>query len=460
MDACIETDDNGLIKDVNQAVAALLQSRREFLIGKPLGLFVTEGFRAAFYEWLARQRHLDRPTVFETRLRRGRLPPAEVVVTVSAEPWNGEEPGGLRWVLRDVSEVRRVEQALMAERQLLDSVIDAAQAIIIVLDAGGRVVRSNPYLHAVSGYGPRELYGRDWADVLLYPEQRPALRQLVLQATTRGLVKSDVVPLRTRSGPPREVVWSARGLPEGVAGAAVLIGHDVTELQDAQRQSLQAERLAAIGQIAAGLAHESRNALQRIQACLTMLALRARGNPEALDLIDRAQKAQDDLHHLLDDVRSYAASLEPHPVATDLAAVWREAWDDVVALQGSDPADLCEDLEGTDVVCDIDPFHFKRVFRNIFENALAVGADRVEVTARRLPGALEALEVRVRDNGPGFTPPVLSRLFEPFLTTKTHGTGLGLAICRRIVEAHGGTIEAGAGGPGAEIRITLPRRMP
>src|SRR5581483_11665690 len=200
--------------------------------------------------------------------------------------------------------------------------------------------------------------------------------------------------------------------------------------------------------------------LQRIQACLSLLALRFRDNREALDLIDRAQKAQDDLHHLFDDVRSYAASLEPRPVAANLAGVWREAWDDVIALRGSDPAELHEHLGGTDVVCDIDPFQFKRVFRNVFENALAVGADRVEVTARRPPGAREALEVRVRDNGPGFPPRVLARLFEPFFTTKTHGTGLGLAICRSIVEAHGGTIDAGADGPGAEIRITLPRRTP
>jgi len=64
--------------------------------------------------------------------------------------------------------------------------------------------------------------------------------------------------------------------------------------------------------------------------------------------------------------------------------------------------------------------------------------------------------VRVRDNGPGFTPAARGRLFEAFFTTKTRGTGLGLALCKRVVDEHGGRIEAGADGPGAEVIITLP----
>ena len=75
-------------------------------------------------------------------------------------------------------------------------------------------------------------------------------------------------------------------------------------------------------------------------------------------------------------------------------------------------------------------------------------------------GGREAVQVSLRDNGPGFPPEVRRRLFEPFYTTKAKGTGLGLAICQRVVEAHGGRIEAGPDGPGAEILITLPRRMP
>ena len=105
----------------------------------------------------------------------------------------------------------------------------------------------------------------------------------------------------------------------------------------------------------------------------------------------------------------------------------------------------------------------EQVFRNIFENALAACSDPVEVRVLCNEAQLDdapALHVGVHDNGPGLTPEVRRRLFEPFFTTKTKGTGLGMAIAKRIVEAHGGRIEADASGPGAEIHLFLPKELP
>src|SRR5262249_58298680 len=103
-------------------------------------------------------------------------------------------------------------------------------------------------------------------------------------------------------------------------------GQDITALKQAQERTLQAERLAAIGQMVTGLAHESGNALARSSACLEMLALEVQDRPEALALLGRAQKAQNHLQQLYDEVRNYAAPLklerEPWPVD----AVWRQAW--------------------------------------------------------------------------------------------------------------------------------------
>ncbi len=457
------TDAVGIIREANDAAAVLLQARREFLLGKPLGLFVTESYRPAFYERLARQRSYHHSMVFETRLGRAPRGSIAVIITLSPPIWDGEGAACFRWLLRDISDTLRIEQLLRSERQLLDSVIDAAQAIILVLDSGGRILRSNTYASTVTGWDPHELYGRVWYETLLYPEDRREMFRMVAEARTFGVAQSGVVPLLTRTGARRELILSARGLPEGVAGSTVLVGHDVTELQEAQRQALAKERLAAIGQMAAGIAHEGRNALQRIQACLSIITLRCQGEPAILDLLERAQKAQDDLEHLFSDIRSYSATLEPHPVIADMADAWREAWANVVALNSSAQAQLREDLAGTDTTCEFDPFQLCRVFRNLFENSLVACPVPVCVTVRCRPTSQEkapGLVISVRDNGPGFPPEHVRRLFEPFFTTKTHGTGLGLAICRRVIEAHGGRIEAGEPGPGAEIRIILPRRMP
>jgi signal transduction histidine kinase len=232
------------------------------------------------------------------------------------------------------------------------------------------------------------------------------------------------------------------------------------ELREAQQKALQAERLAAIGQIAAGLAHESRNALQRAQACLEMLRFRLQGQPEGLDLLARLQKAQDDLHRLYEDVGAYAAPICLELCVCDLSQVWREAWEDLALYRSGREPVLQEEAGGLDLWCVADSFQLKQVFRNLLDNALAAGGQRIVVrcSEAELEGC-PAVQIAMRDDGPGFPPGQRGKLFEPFYTTKTHGTGLGLAICKRIVEAHGGRIAVGAGPVrGAEVVVTLPRR--
>jgi signal transduction histidine kinase len=239
-----------------------------------------------------------------------------------------------------------------------------------------------------------------------------------------------------------------------------LVEERTAQLREAQRQALQAERLAAIGQMAAGLAHEGRNALQRASACVDMLRLRVEGRPECLDLLARIQAAQDDLHRLYEGVRAYAAPIHLNAQACDLRQVWREAWADLAPERGRQQVELREEDGGLDLKCVADPFRLKQVFRNVMDNALAAGGQRLVVACSEAEVAgRPAVQVAVCDDGPGFAPGQGGKLFEPFYTTRVQGTGLGLAICKRIVEAHGGSIAAGAGAsPGAEVVVTLPRQ--
>jgi len=236
------------------------------------------------------------------------------------------------------------------------------------------------------------------------------------------------------------------------------------ELKQAQERALQAERLAAIGQMVAGLAHESGNALARSQACLEMLGWEVSDRPAALDLIARIQKAQDHLQQLYEEVRNYAAPLKLDREIWDLSSIWRQAWENLALKRRDKETALREETGGVDLRCSVDQFSVEQVFRNIFENSLAACGDPVAiavlVTAASL-GTRPALRLAVRDNGPGLTPEQRRRIFEPFFTTKTKGTGLGMAITKRIIEAHGGQIEVGlSDSQGAEIVITLPRESP
>lgn len=229
----------------------------------------------------------------------------------------------------------------------------------------------------------------------------------------------------------------------------------------AEAKLLQAERLSAIGKAMTGLAHESRNALQRGQANLELLALLVQDQPEAVDLVTRLQKVQGDLHRLYEEVRQYAAPLNLKPESCDAAELIREAWEQLASLHQRRDTAIELSADRHDLRLAVDHFQMVQAFRNILENSLAAGQDPVRIAVSFEPARLlerEALRIVVRDNGPGIPAERVSSVFEEFFTTKTRGTGLGLAIVKRIIEAHGGQVRINPDvQAGAELVVTLPR---
>lgn len=236
------------------------------------------------------------------------------------------------------------------------------------------------------------------------------------------------------------------------------------ERQVAERTAalLQAERLAAIGQTAATLAHEGRNALQRAHSCLAMLEYYAAGRPAELDLVARGRRALADLGRLFEDLRDYAAPVRLDVRPCDLGQVWREAWAQVTAARPRPDARLDESPGETDLAVEADPFRLGQMFTNLFANALEACPDPVRIVVEAgeaSVGGRPGVRVAVRDNGPGFNPEQRQKALDPFFTTKSTGTGLGLAITRRLVEAHGGVLTIGEqAATGATMVVVLPRR--
>jgi PAS domain S-box-containing protein len=378
------------------------------------------------------------------------------------KPFN---PDFLRTSLGRIAERKRLAQAKERSDAAFRHLVEAADCMIVILRPDHSIAYYSPFAEKLTGYSAEDVKGSDYLTLLLPESDHHAVadefKRVIAGRHNRGLENAVIC----RDGSRRWIVWNARYLPDYEDGPAILsVGHDITFVKHAQERALQSERLAAIGQVVTGLAHESRNALQRCQACLEMLALTVRDRPESLELISRLQKAQDHLHHLYEDVRSYAAPIKLEKVPCDLRTVWRESWAHLELARNDKQGRLVETLDGVDLSCAVDPFRLGQVFRNILENALAAGSPPVAIDVRAAAAELDgqpALQIAVRDNGPGIALDRRTKVFDPFYTTKSKGTGLGLAIAKRIIEAHGGQIAIGeAYQTGAVFLITLPRGTP
>jgi signal transduction histidine kinase len=211
------------------------------------------------------------------------------------------------------------------------------------------------------------------------------------------------------------------------------------------------------------LIHESRNAIQRSKACLEMLTLEVQDRPAALNLASRAQRAQEDLQKLYEEVRQYAAPITLTRRRCDLRELWQEAWQHLSDHGGADKSLRLDDqTQGLDLHCQADSFAIQQVWRNILENAIAASPPGGAITVRAAYGPDPrgpSIAVSFQDQGRGLTDEQQRRIFEPFFTTKAKGTGLGMAIAQRIVAAHAGSITAISTDPGATIEVTLPRDL-
>jgi PAS domain S-box-containing protein len=237
---------------------------------------------------------------------------------------------------------------------------------------------------------------------------------------------------------------------------------DLSELERVQKQLLQVERLAAIGQMVTGLAHESRNALQRAQACLDMLSLDLKENQEQLDLARRATMALQDLYRLYEEVRGYAAPIHLEFRECDLKTIWHKEWENLAAARKGKHIELVDAPDSQHLNCEVDVHRVEQVMRNILENAIHACGTKgtITVSCKEAQCATDpAVMITIADDGSGMTQEIANQIFEPFFTTKQKGTGLGMAIVHRIMTAHGGSVMARPlEHGGSQIVLLFPRR--
>jgi len=395
--------------------------------------------------------------------------PIELAVALMKDP-NGE-PLGMVATFIDITqrqqaeeELRRRTNELAASEERLLAILNAAVDSIVTIDHDGIIVGVNSTTMRMFGYTEEELIGQN-VKILMPSPYREEHDTYIARYQETGEARI------IGSGSGRELVGKRKDgstFPASLAISEVEklkmftgIVRDITDEKRSRERLLQSERLAAIGEAMTGLVHESRNAMASVQAQLRMLSRRITDRPELGQYIDGALKSQLEVRKLFEEVRQWAAPKKLDIKPCDLGELLRETWEKLETQWAGRTVALREHHESGDLVCEADRFSLGQVFRNIFENAFAACEDPVEVDAEYREvhcGDRTAVQVTIRDNGPGLATEQRERMFEAFYTTKTHGTGLGMPIALRTMQAHNGDIEIGPGnGRGAEFILTIPR---
>lgn len=238
------------------------------------------------------------------------------------------------------------------------------------------------------------------------------------------------------------------------------------ELAEAQARLRRSRQLAALGEMAAGIAHEIRNPLGAIGLTLEALTEDLADRPEQLELCGRVSRAVVRLDAIVGDVLAFARDTRVRPasasVASPVVAALAGAEDLVEAYDIDVDLDLDESVEA-----EIDAPLLEQAMLNLLRNACEAmaGVDRTRrlelaVLVRELrdpdAGRVPHAVVEIRDSGPGIPEAVRERMFNPFFTTRAEGTGLGLAIVHRIVDAHGGRLDVDSNEHGTTVRVSIP----
>jgi two-component system, NtrC family, sensor kinase len=333
----------------------------------------------------------------------------------------------------------------------------APDAVLTVLQTSGRIREANDAVRAVFGLEPYEVVGRTLLE-LLVPEDRPALDEALAKAFAGAQARVEV-HVQTPTGT-RVVALAANRLPEAEPPSVLLVGRDMTQEREMRLRLMESDRLAAVGELVAGVAHEVNNPLSSISAFAQLLLRDEALAPEQRESIEVIRAETMRASQVVKDLLTFARRSDPQREPLDLNAVVTRT----LRLRQYQLAEAAVQVR-QDLAPDLpavlgDARQLQQVCLNLVTNAVHAmtlrGGGSLTLRTTHRDGFVV---LEVSDTGPGISAGVRAHIFEPFFTTKGEGegTGLGLSVSYGIVKAHSGTIEvADTSADGTTFRVQLP----
>jgi len=451
---------DGRFIEVNDALVRMLgyESREELLHSDPKqSVFPVADRHREMFSALEREGMLRNR---EEVLRQKSGTPVHVLINAFAVKDAHDNVLQYRGLMLDVSGLRAYQSELQRERDFSSKILSNTQSLILVADTAGLISYANRRWK-VLGYEQQGILGRPLESVIA-PQKQDAFKEAyaaVLDGRQVDNLELQVLHADRRIGQ-FSINLSPMRDEQGQVTSIIVVMSDVTDAASLQAKLMHAEKMAAVGQLVSGVAHEVNNPLTAILGFADLLM----ENPELPDsarkdlrvILQEAQRTKQIVQNLL----SFARQMPPQRKPVQLNAILKRT----IQLRAYDFHS--RGVAVTEHYQDDLPFvigdsqQLQQVFLNILNNAYdavreAAGGPRIEITTSRKG---DFVEVSFRDNGHGIQQP--DRIFDPFFTTKQvgEGTGLGLSICYGIVKEHGGEILCTNNGaePGATFTVRLP----
>jgi len=349
---------------------------------------------------------------------------------------------------------REARRSLQDTSAFADEVVAHLPVGLIATDSAGLVTFFNRAAGKIISVDPSMALGQT-ADKLL-PAQLCGLKPILDSGAT--IIEQEMDCLFANGNTvPVSVSATCIVNPEGELVGQILILRDLREVRRLQQEIRRQEKLAALGGLAAGVAHEIRNPLSSIKGLATYFAGQFEDGSEAREAtgvmiqeVDRLNRA---ISELLDFARPSDLKMQPTQIVSlinrSIQLIQQEAIAKNIDIQKRFDENLCTSM--------IDPDRLTQCMLNIYLNAIQAMPKGGMMTVRGYQTENRGLCISVSDTGQGIEKENLNKIFDPYFTTKNKGTGLGLAIVHKIVESHNGSIEVdSAPGQGTAIKITLP----
>jgi two-component system sensor histidine kinase PilS (NtrC family) len=358
--------------------------------------------------------------------------------------------------------LQHAESALEQLRIDTNYILENMSSGVLVVDIDGRVLTMNAAAEEILELRKEDVLSHH-VDTALGERAPDLALELVQSLASDRPRRRHEISGQSRGGAFRPMGISISPLTDGTQRrrGVIAVFQDLTEVHEMRERVRKADRLAAVGELSAGIAHELRNPLASISGSIEMLYHELALDGENKRLMELIMRESDRLDRIISDFLEFARLRTPRRIPSKLG----RCIDDVVTLVKQN----AEKSEGITIRTVFDPVlpdvwmddeQMRQVFMNLAVNACEAMENRgtLEIGAAR--AGEQKVRIAFKDSGPGIEPDGLERMFEPFFTTKDGGTGLGLAMANKIVTAHGGSIEFRNAERGAEFTIVLPVGAP